>query len=335
MKAVLFEKHGSIDNLQYVEDFPEPEVGDQECLLRVHAVALNGFDPMILNGIPGLNIPLPMIPGGDIAGEIAALGHGIDARTWHVGDRVSVMPLRPPKMFGETLRGGCCEYISIPVSNLLPIPDEVSYEEAAALPVAYGTAHRMMVTRGKVARGESVLILGATGGVGTCCVQLAKDAGAEVIACGSSKIKTDRLRTLGADHVIDTSVQNFVEEAIRLYGKPRVWGDSGGIDVVVNYIGGDTWAKSLRALKRDGRMLTCGATAGFGPATDIRYIWSFEQHIIGSNGWTAEDQATLLRMVASRRIVPVIGSVRPLAEMKTSMQELINRDLFGKAILTV
>ncbi|MGH7749106.1 MAG: zinc-binding dehydrogenase [Candidatus Dormibacteria bacterium] len=324
-----------MDNLQYVEDFPEPEVGDQECLLRVHAVALNGFDPMILNGIPGLNIPLPMIPGGDIAGEIAALGHGIDARTWHVGDRVSVMPLRPPKMFGETLRGGCCEYISIPVSNLLPIPDEVSYEEAAALPVAYGTAHRMMVTRGKVARGESVLILGATGGVGTCCVQLAKDAGAEVIACGSSKIKTDRLRTLGADHVIDTSVQNFVEEAIRLYGKPRVWGDSGGIDVVVNYIGGDTWAKSLRALKRDGRMLTCGATAGFGPATDIRYIWSFEQHIIGSNGWTAEDQATLLRMVASRRIVPVIGSVRPLAEMKTSMQELINRDLFGKAILTV
>lgn len=335
MKAVLFEKHGPLDNLQYVDDFPDPEVGDGECLVRVRAVALNGFDPMILNGIPGLKIPLPMIPGGDIAGEIAGLGKGVDAGTWHLGDRVSVMPLCPPMMIGETLRGGCCEYISIPASNLLPIPDEVSYEEAAALPVAYGTAHRMMVTRGRVARGESVLILGATGGVGTCCVQLAKEAGAEVIACGSSKVKTDRLKALGADHVIDTSAQDFVEEVRRLYGKPRVWGESGGVDVVVNYIGGDTWAKSLMALKRNGRMLTCGATAGFAPATDIRYIWSFEHNIIGSNGWTADDQATLLQKVASRRIVPVIGSVRPLAEMKTSMRELIDRELFGKAILTV
>ncbi|MDE2571359.1 MAG: zinc-binding dehydrogenase, partial [bacterium] len=222
MKALLFEEHGPLSNLRYVEDFPKPDAGAGECLVRVHAVALNGFDPMILNGIPGLKIPLPMIPGGDIAGEIAALGAGVDAGAWRVGQRVSIMPLCPPKMIGETLRGGCCEYIAVPASNVLPIPDGVSYEEAAALPVAYGTAHRMMVTRGRVRRGESVLILGATGGVGTCCVQLAKEAGAEVVACGGSQAKTRRLQALGADHVIDTSTQDFVEEVLRLYGKPRV-----------------------------------------------------------------------------------------------------------------
>ncbi|HVA36669.1 MAG TPA: zinc-binding dehydrogenase [Candidatus Dormibacteraeota bacterium] len=335
MRAVLFEQHGPLENLRYVEDFPEPEAGPGECLVRVRAAALNGFDPMILRGIPGLKIPLPMVPGGDIAGEIAALGSGVDDADWSVGDRVSVMPLLPPKMIGETLRGGCCEYISVPATHLIRIPDGVSYEQAACLPVAYGTARRMMVTRGGVSAGESVLILGATGGVGTCCVQLAKAAGAEVVACGSSKEKTERLKALGADHVVDTSSQDFVEEAHRLYGKPRVWGESGGVDVIVNYIGGETWAKSLKALKRDGRMLTCGATAGFNPPTDIRYIWSFEQRIIGSNGWTADDQAALLQMVADGRIDPVIDSVRPLAQMKISMQELIDRKVFGKAVLTV
>ncbi|TAM74493.1 zinc-binding dehydrogenase [bacterium] len=335
MKAVIFDEHGPLENLRYVEDLAVPEAGPGECLVRVHAVGLNGFDPMILNGIPGLKIPLPMIPGGDIAGEIAALGPGVDASAWSVGRHVSIMPLMPPKMIGETLRGGACEYISVPAANLIPIPDGVSYEDAAALPVAYGTARRMMVTRGKVSKGESVLILGATGGVGTCCIQLAKLAGAEVVACGSSKEKCDRLKRLGADHVIDTSQQDFVDETIRLYGKPRVWGKSGGVDVIVNYIGGETWAKSLRALKHDGRMLTCGATAGFSPPTDIRYIWSFEQNVIGSNGWTSEDQAALLEMVAARKIAPVIHSVRPLARIKESLQELVDRKVFGKAIVTV
>jgi alcohol dehydrogenase len=236
-------------------------------------------------------------------------------------------------MMGETLRGAAAELCAVPQSSLLPMPDAVSFVDAACLPTAYGTALRMMQTRGKVKRGEKVLILGATGGVGTCCVQLAKLAGAEVVACASSAEKAEKLKAIGADHVVNTSTQDYVKEVIRLYGKPRVWGESGGVDVIVNYTGGNTWAECFRALKRDGRLLTCGATAGYAPPTDIRYIWSFEFNIIGANGWTPQDQIELLDMVADGRIKPVLHSVRPLREFGISLQELIDRKVFGKAVL--
>jgi alcohol dehydrogenase len=333
MKAVTFHQHGGIENLRY-EDFPDPEVGPEDVLIRVRAVSLNGFDPMILAGIPGLKTPLPMVPGADFAGEIADMGAAVDRNRWRVGQRVTVVPLRPGVgMMGETLRGGASEFCVVPQSVVLPLPDAVSFVDAACLPTAYGTALRMMVTRGKVARGERVLILGATGGVGTCCVQLAKLAGAEVVACASSAAKARKLQELGADHVIDTSTQNYVDEVIRLYGKPRVWGQSGGVDVIVNYTGGDTWTQCFRALKRDGRLLICGATAGYDPKTDLRYLWSFEFNTIGSNGWEPSDQVALLDMVADGRIKPVIHSVRPLQELPVSLQELIDRKVFGKAVL--
>lgn len=333
MKAIVFHEHGGLEKLRY-EEFPDPQLGPEDVLLRVRAVSLNGFDPMILKGIPGLKTPLPMIPGADFAGEIAELGPEVDRARWRVGQRVAVVPLRPGVgMMGETLRGAAAEYCAVPQSVLLPMPDAVSFVDAACLPTAYGTALRMMVTRGKVARGEKVLILGATGGVGTCCVQLAKLAGAEVVACASSEEKAQKLKEIGADHVINTSTQNYVEEVIKIYGKPRVWGESGGVDVIVNYTGGDTWAQCFRALKRDGRLLTCGATAGYDPKTDIRYIWSFEFNIIGSNGWAPSDQVELLDMVADGRIKPVVHSVRPLQELPISLQELMDRKVFGKAVL--
>jgi alcohol dehydrogenase len=333
MKAVVFHQHGPLENIRY-EDYPEPEVGPADCLVGVKAVSLNGFDPMVLRGIPGLRTPLPMIPGADIAGEVIATGAGVTH--WKKGDRVAVIPSRPRVgMMGETLRGGACERIAVPQEFLLPLPDKVSYVDAACLPTAYGAAIRMMYTRGKVAKDEKVLILGASGGVGTCCVQLAKLAGAEVVAVTSADDKAAKLKEIGADHVINAATQDYVQEVIKLYGKPRTWGGSGGVDVVVNYTGGDTWAQCFRALKHQGRLLTCGATAGYDPKTDIRYIWSFEFNIIGSNGWSPEDHAQLLEFIAQGRLKPVIHSVRPLKELPISLQELIDRKVFGKAVLTV
>jgi alcohol dehydrogenase len=333
MKAIVFHQHGPLENLRY-EDYLEPECGPGDCLVAVKALSLNGFDPMVLRGIPGLKTPLPMIPGADISGEVIEVGRNV--KRWKKGDRVAVIPNRPRVgMMGETLRGGACERLAVPEEFLLKLPDKVSYIDAACLPTAYGCALRMMCTRGKVAKGEKVLILGASGGVGTCCVQLAKLVGAEVIAVTSSDDKAEKLKEIGADHVVNATKEDYVQWVIDRYGKPRTWGGAGGVDVIVNYTGGETWAQCFRALKHQGRLLTCGATAGFDPKTDIRYIWSFEFNIIGSNGWTVEDHVELLEMIAAGRLKPVIHSVRPLNELAISLQELIDRKVFGKAVLTV
>jgi alcohol dehydrogenase len=331
MKAAVFHEHGPLDNLRY-EDYPDPKPGPTEALLRVRAVALNGFDPMVLRGIPGLKTPLPMIPGADIAGEIVELGAALNRSRWKIGDKVIAIPNQPDGMMGETKRGGCSDFVAIEEAFLLPVPEAVSFVDAACLPVAYGTALRMIETRGQLQPKEKILILGASGGVGTCCVQLAKSIGCEVIACASSDWKIARLKELGADHVINTTEQNYVAEIHRLYGKPRTRG-GGGVDVVVNYTGGDTWAECFRTLKLHGRLLTCGATAGYDPKTDIRYIWSFEFNIIGCNGWTHEDLRELLRRVADGRVKPVIHCQRPLSEIRGPFRQLIQREVFGKAVL--
>ncbi|MDG2286678.1 MAG: zinc-binding dehydrogenase [Alphaproteobacteria bacterium] len=333
MKAIIFEEHGGIEKLRYT-DFPTPEPAEGECLVQVRAVALNGFDPMILNQIPGLKTPLPMIPGGDVAGEIAGFGPG-DAGDWKTGDRVLVDPLMIAKggVLGETVIGGAADYVAVPLSNLIAIPDGVSYEDAAALPIAYGTAHRMILNRGRVASGDKVLVMGASGGVGTCCVQLAKMVGAEVAACTSSAVKGEKLRAMGADHIIDTSKENYVEVVRELWGRPRVFGAGGGADVIVNYNGGDSWTECFRALRLGGRLLICGATNGHDPKTDLRYIWSFEFDILGSNGWERADLEALLSLVQLGRIKPALDSVRPLPELATSLTDLIERRVVGKAIL--
>jgi alcohol dehydrogenase len=334
MKAITFHEHGSVANLS-LETFPDPICGPEDAIIQVEATSLNGFDPMILRGTTGLRTPLPMVPCGDLAGTIAELGSRVRGSRWRVGDRVCPHPFVPGEgMTGETRLGAASEFVRIPASNLLPIPDGVSFEQAASLPIAYGTAYRMMRTRGKVNAGERVLILGATGGVGTCCLQLAKAAGAEVIACGSAEWKLERLSQLGADHLVDTSQCDFVEAVHDIAGKPRMFG-RGGVEVCINYIGGDSWARALRCLAQDGRMLTCGATAGFEPPTDIRYIWSFEQRIIGSNGWLPQEQTAMLELVASGEVEPVIHAVRSLAELPASIQELIDRDVVGKTVIRI
>jgi alcohol dehydrogenase len=331
MRAVVYHRHGSPEELS-VEEHPEPELRPGDALIGVAATSLNGFDPMMLAGTTSLKTPMPMIPGGDYAGRILGFAQGTDPGEWSVGDRVCPHPfVFGEGMTGETRTGAACERVRIPITNLIRIPDGVSDVQAASLPIAYGTAYRMMITRGEIKSGERVLILGATGGVGTGCVQLAKSAGAEVIATGSLD-KLDAVRALGADHVVDSRSDAWTEAVQAIAGKPRMFGP-GGVDVVINYIGGETWADSLRCLRSDGRMLTCGATIGFNPPTDIRYIWTYEQRILGSNGWTPDEQRAVLDLVAKGGLDPVIDRIVPLEATREAIEALIDRRVFGKVVI--
>jgi len=334
MRAVLFHEHGPFSNLG-VETVPDPEITSRQCLVRVRAVSLNGFDPMVMRGIPGLRTPLPMIPGADIAGEIVELGADVSSGSFAKGQRVAVIPNRDDGMMGETLRGGMCEYLAVEPEWLLPVPDAVSDHQAACLPTAYATAYRMLHVRGNIQSGENVLILGASGGVGTCCIQLAKAAGCGVVAVTSSAPKAAKLKELGADHVVDTSAVGYVDFVVEHFGKPRTRGKSGGVDVCVNYTGGDTWAECFRTVRRGGRILTCGATAGYDPKTDIRYIWSFEHTIIGSNGWEREDHLKMLELIAEGRLVPMIDRVVPMSEAASAMRDLHDRKVIGKVVIEI
>jgi NADPH:quinone reductase-like Zn-dependent oxidoreductase len=191
----------------------------------------------------------------------------------------------------------------------------------------------MMVTIGQVKAGEKVLILGASGGVGTCCVQLAKLAGAEVIVCASSDAKLARLKDLGADHGIDYTKDDFVKWVYGKYGKPHRRRFDGGVDVVVNFTGGETWVPSLRVLHRQGRVLTCGATAGFDPKEDLRFIWTFELNIRGSNGWMREDLTTLFDFIDTGKLKPIIDRELSLPETNEAFRLLEDRIVFGKVLV--
>ncbi|PKP85805.1 MAG: zinc-binding dehydrogenase [Alphaproteobacteria bacterium HGW-Alphaproteobacteria-2] len=332
MKAQVLHAHGTIGDITWHEDFDDSAPGPGQVEIAVRACALNYHDLFTLRGMPGIKVPMPIIMGIDAAGVVARIGEGVEG--WAEGDRVVIDPIdrKTGKLFGEMQHGGLAERAVVGAHQLVPLPDDVGFEAAAALPCAYGTAYRMMVTRGKVAAGEKVLILGASGGVGTCCVQLAKMAGAHVIAAASSEDKMARLRALGADEVINYAERSFKDQIHELHGKPRVWG-TGGVDVVVNFTGGETWVPALRCLTRHGRMLTCGATAGFDPKTDIRFIWTFEQQIVGSNGWEREDIDALLELVRSGQLDPVIDSVHALENARDAFAALEERRVFGKVIV--
>lgn len=334
MRAAVFYEHGPFDNLK-IETLPDPEITKDQILVRVKAVSLNGFDPMVMHGIPGLRTPLPMVPGADIAAEIVEIGADVPVGSFGKGQRVAVIPNRDSGMMGETLRGGLCEFLAVDPEFLLPVPDKVTDHQAACLPTAYATAYRMLHVRGNIQPKETVLILGASGGVGTCCVQLAKAAGCTVIAVTSSASKADGLKAIGADHVVDTTTTSYVDFVKETYGKPKTRGPSGGVDVCVNYTGGDTWTECFRTVRRGGRILTCGATAGYDPKTDLRYIWSFEYNILGSNGWEREDHVKMLDLIAEGRLVPVIDRVVPMSEIANAMRDLYERRVLGKVVLEV
>ena len=331
MKAAVFHEYGSTQNVRW-EDFPDPECGPDDVVIAVKAAALNGFDPMMIMKTTALRTPLPMIVAGDGAGEIVEVGTNVG--NWSIGDRVTVYPLVVGEgMTGETRLGMCSEYHRIPATNLVRIPDGLGYEHAASLPNAYATALRMMKVRAPVSAGERVMVLGAAGGVGTACVQLAKSDGAEVIACSGSDAKLEKLKDLGADHVVNTSTTGMRQWVWGTFGKPRMFG-SGGVDLVVNYLGGDTWVDCLKCIGPGGRMVICGATQGYATDNDCRYIWTYEITIIGSNGWTMKDQAEILRMAAEGEIVPAIDCILPMRDAGPGIQKVMDRDFFGKIVLT-
>jgi len=317
-------------------DFPDPVPSVGDVLVKVRATSLNYHDVFTRRGMPGIKIPLPVILGLDCAGEIAGIGPGVEG--WSVGDRVLIDPRNRVEggLMGETMNGGLAELCLARAHQLIRIPDQLSYADAAALPCAYGSALRMMYTIGGVRQGERVLILGASGGVGVCCVQLAKLAGATVIACAGSNEKAARLTELGADHTINYLERDFVQEVYALYGKPARRGTAinQGVDVVVNYTGGDTWVKSLRCLRVSGRLLTCGATNGYDPPEDLRFIWTFELKILGSNSWDREDLTQVLDLAGSGALKAVVESTFPLEGVPEALRRIENRQVFGKIVVT-
>jgi alcohol dehydrogenase len=301
----------------------------------MRAASLNYLDVFTRNGMPGIRVPFPMVTGGDCVGEIVEANCPLDG--FVIGDRALLNPAFIDdqsgqfEMLGETRPGALAEYVTARAEQLIPIPETVNDHDAAALPVAYGTAWRMLVTRGALKAGESVLILGASGGVGTASLLIAKGMGAHVTAAAGSAQKCAQLEALGADATL-----NYSDETVDGYTK-RITGSlfrGGGFDVVVNFTGGETWVPSIKSVKRGGRLLTCGATAGFDPQTDIRYIFMAEMDIRGSTGFSRADIETCLREVEAGRLKPEIGKVLPLSRAGEGIAMLENREVFGKIIIT-
>ena len=333
MRALVLRAHGGLDNLDVVGDYPVPQVAEGHVVIRVRASSFNYHDVFTTRGMPGIKVPLPVIIGLDMAGEVAEVGPGVAG--WKPGDRVLVNPVNKKKgLMGEMLDGGMAEYCLVAADQLVAMPAGVSFEEAASLPVAYGTAHRMLITHKTIEKGERVIVLGASGGVGTGCVILAKLLGTHVIACASSDEKLARLKQMGADEVIDYTKTDWSKWAVEKYGKPQRRSYEGGVDVVINFTGGDTWHPSLRCLKRGGKLLVCGATAGYDPKEDLRYVWSFELKIIGSNSFYDEDLKGLMDLIQQGKMKPVIDKVLPLEQAREGLRLIQDREVIGKVVVT-
>ncbi|MEQ9396058.1 zinc-binding dehydrogenase [Marinobacter salarius] len=336
MRAAVVYSHGGREAIKLEPNYPEPQPRAGWVKIRVRATSINFHDIFSRRGMPGISLPFPIVIGSDIAGEIAEVGEGVEQ--WKQGDRVLVDPNPCEgtdwKFVGEQFDGGRAEYCVVHASQLVRLPNTVSYEVAASLPLAYATAHRMMITRGRVTAGETVLVLGASGGVGTGCVLLAKMLGANVIACASSNEKLDRLKGIGADHLINYKTEDLRKAVWAIVDKPGFLG-GGGVDLAVNYTGGKTWKETIRCITKGGRMVTCGATAGYEEEVDVRYIWTFEHEIIGSDGWLRKDLEDLLQYASAGKLVPVIDRVLPLEEIQEAERLMEDREVFGKIVVTL
>jgi NADPH:quinone reductase-like Zn-dependent oxidoreductase len=333
MKAAVIYEHGGPGSIRVENSYPDPVAAEDEVLLRVKAATMNYHDIFTRKGMPGIKVPMPCIMGIDFAGVIEKVGAGVSG--WKPGDAVMVNPYDKKRgLMGEMRPGGFAELCAVRAELLIRMPEGMDFAAAAALPAAYGTAQRLLHSNGAIKAGERILILGASGGVGTGCVQLAKLAGCEVAVCASTDDKLERLKALGADVLINYKTQDFVEEVYRHYGRPHRSSMEKGVDVVVNFTGGDTWVPSLKTLHRQGRLITCGATAGFNPVEDIRYIWAKELRIIGSNGWTHEDLLTLMALVQKGLLKPVLhDKIVPLEDINEAFRLLEEREAFGKVLV--
>ena len=331
MRAAVVREHGDIENILIEHDFAEPELESGWVRIAVKATSLNFHDIFSRRGMPGIKLPLPLVIGSDIAGEVVEVADGVSEVS--TGDRVLIDPINFERgMIGERWNGGRAEYCVADARQIVPLPASVDYETAACIPLAYATAHRMMVTRGQVKPDDTVLVMGASGGVGTACVLLAKRAGATVISCASSAEKLHRLNQLGSDHGINYIEQDMRKASWDIAGKPRITGE-GGVDLFVNSTGGGTWLDSTRCMSKGGRLVTCGATAGFEDQIDIRYVWTYEHSLLGSNGWARSDITAMLSYAADGSLLPVIDKVLPLEEVHEAERLMEDREVFGKIVL--
>jgi alcohol dehydrogenase len=324
MRAAVVGAHGGPEQLEYGwAAIPQPPPG--WIRVRVVACALNMLDVFVRRGMPGVHLDLPHTPGGDIVGTIDALGEG--AQSPPAGTLILLDPLVNHKALGEDLPGGLAEYVIAPAGNAIPLDAAAAdAPRYAALPIAYGTARRMLAERAHLAPGETVVVLGAAGGVGVACIQLGKAMGARVIACSSSRAKLGQLAALGADELVDTSSGEFGSQVWNLTSRT-------GADVVVDYLGEQTWPQSIRAVRRGGRLVTCGATTGFLAETDLRYVWTRELSILGSDGWRRGDLTELVRQVREGELAPVIHDVFPLSRVRDAVAELEERRAVGKVVV--
>lgn len=343
MKAIRFHAHGGPDVLRY-EDVPEPVAGPGEAVVRVRACALNHLDFWVREGIPAYKISLPHILGCDVAGEIAQAGEGVSRVK--KGDRVAVSPGRSCGRCESCLAGldnqckdygiigaqggpgGYAEYLRVPESCLLPLPGNLSFEEGAAYPLTFLTAWHMLMTLGRCGPDSTVLVLGAGSGVGVAASQVAKLAGAFVIAVSTSEEKLEKAVKLGADAGIHSPPQDILKSVHKLTRGNMA-------DIAVEHVGPAVFDAALKSLKPGGRLVTCGATTGPTVELDMRYVFSRQLQILGSKMGTQSEMRQVARLVAGGRLKPVVDRTFPLAQARQAHEYLAQKKQFGKVVLTV
>ena len=341
MKAIVFHQHGAPDVLRY-EDAPDPDLAPGEVLIRVRACALNHLDLWERRGLPRVPIPLPHISGSDVAGEVV----GTAATGIAIGTRVMLQPGVSCGRCAACLSGfdnecpwyevlgyrnhpgGYAELVKVPAQNLIPIPDHVDFVHAAAFPLTFVTAWHMLVTKAGVKRGEDVLVLAAGSGVGQAAIQIARLNGARVIATAGSEEKLERARSLGAAEVIHHHKQDIADAVKRLT-------NNRGVDVVIEHVGEATWAKSVRALARGGRLVTCGATTGPKGTLDLSAVFAKQLSIHGSYMGTKGELLRAAGLLVTGQLTPLVDRTYPLAEAAQAQKRLEESRQFGKIVLEV
>jgi NADPH:quinone reductase-like Zn-dependent oxidoreductase len=342
MKAILFHNHGGPEVLEY-SDFPTPEPGEGELLVHLKAAALNRLDLWVRRGWPGIKLELPHIPGADGAGTIAALGLGVEG--WREGERVVINSnlgcgrcdfcsagednrCRSWQLLGETRSGTYAEYVCVPARNVIRLPEGFDEGKAAAAALVYHTAWHSLITRGQLRPGESVLVVGASGGVNTASIQIAKLAGAQVYVVGSDREKLALAEEQGADFLIDRCLEpDWSKSVYKLTGKT-------GVDVVVDNVG-TSFPMSFRAARKGGRILTVGNTGGAKFEIDNRFIFGKHLSVIGSTMGTRVDFSTVMDLVFRKKLNPVVDKSFPLSEASSAHQRLEKGEQLGKIILVI
>jgi NADPH:quinone reductase-like Zn-dependent oxidoreductase len=338
MKAVRIHQFGGPEVLTY-EDVPDPGPRKDQVLVRVRACALNHLDIWVRKGLPG--VKLPHILGSDVAGEVVGVGEYVGG--FKTGQRVLLAPMhycghcekcvagvqnkcRAFTVLGNGVDGGNCELISVPPANVIPIPDSLDFNQAASVPLVFVTAWHMLVGRAGIRPGQTVLVLGASSGVGIAAIQIAKFFHCRVITTAGDDAKLAKGRELGADYGINHYQQKISEEVRKITNKE-------GVDIVVEHVGAATWEESVKSLKSGGTLVTCGATTGPNVALDLRHLFARQLTLLGSYMGTMGELHEVLRHVFAGRLKPVVDRVFPLSELRAAHEYLEGSQMFGKIVV--